>query len=118
MNESDNNTGEDTVASEIPAVPVCPRCMTPFDPLQHYCKKCGEAVGQLTPYIPFVNIPFNCSVFGTMWHRFWFDKRTNIGMKILFLFLIILMAPVMLLGLPFVIWQKARGNKEQSSSPD
>ncbi len=35
-----------------------PGGLVSVDPLRYYCK-CGEPVGQFTPYIPSVNIRFN-----------------------------------------------------------
>ncbi len=93
---------------EIDSVPICLRCLTPYEPLQHYCDKCGEAVGTLTPYIPFVNIRFNYSIFGTMWRRMWHVEGVPIAWKILYAFLILLMVPIMLIGLPFVIWARVK----------
>ena len=33
--------------------PLRIKCLRPVDPLNYYCPHCGEATGQLTPYIPF-----------------------------------------------------------------
>jgi hypothetical protein len=86
---------------------LCPRCLTPFHPLEHYCRKCGEAVGQYTPYIPFVNIPFNMSIYGAMWKRLW-SRRSSLCAKAFYVFLILAFAPIMFVGLPFVIAEKLR----------
>ena len=86
--------------------PLCPRCLTPFDPLQHYCENCGEAVGQLTPYIPFVNVRFNYSIFDRMWKAIWFDKDTPFIKRLFYLLLIITCVPIMLVGVPFALWRK------------
>jgi hypothetical protein len=94
--------------SESDSVPVCLRCLTPHEPLQHYCDKCGEAVGTLTPYVPFVNIRFNYSIFGTMWRRMWYVEGVPIGWKIFYGVLILLFVPIMLIGLPFVICAKVK----------
>src|SRR5262245_56313242 len=59
------------------AIPVCNRCLTPVDPLQHYCHVCFNAVGQLTPYIPFVNIPYNYSFYDILWVRLWFPVHES-----------------------------------------
>jgi hypothetical protein len=42
--------------------PVCIKCFRPVDPLAHYCPNCGGATGQLTHYLPFVNIRWQASV--------------------------------------------------------
>ena len=88
--------------------PLCPRCLALVDPLQHYCK-CGEAVGQLTPYIPFVNIRFNCSIFGVLWPRLW-ARGTRLHARLGYFALLVLFAPIMFVGIPFVLrdWWRSR----------
>ena len=92
-------------------VPVCLKCLTPHSPLQHYCQECGETVGQLSPYIPFVNIPFNYSIFGTMWRRTWLEQAVPVRWKVFYMFMIIRFAPIMIIGLPFVLIAKLRRKK-------
>jgi len=94
------------------ALPVCLKCFTPYEPLQHYCKTCGEAVGRTTPYIPFVNIPFNVGIFGTMWKRSRSDAETALCWRVVFVALIILFTPILLFGLPFVLLAKRRTRGE------
>jgi hypothetical protein len=94
--------------------PLCPSCLEPVNPLNYYCPKCGEA-GQLTPYIPFVNIRFNYSIFGRLWHKVWYEK-TSLLMKIVSSAVIILFVPVMLIGVPFVIWDKLFKHKTRNIS--
>lgn len=107
---STTESGENSTSrSDEPAVPVCLKCLTPYDPLQHYCGHCGEAVGLLTPYIPFVNIAFNYSIFRTMWRQIWFERSTGIGKRLVYLLLIIVIAPIMLIGIPFALISKLRG---------
>ena len=95
------------------AVPVCLECLTPYEPLQHYCTKCGSTVGQLSPYIPYVNIPFNYSIFRTMWRRIWSGTGTPVYLKVFCAVMIVLFAPVMLIGIPFLLiarLQQKRGS--------
>ena len=106
--ETHQDNADDARSERVEGCPLCPRCLTPFDPLQHYCDKCGEAVGQLTPYIPYVNIRFSCSIFGQMWKAIWFDKRAPFIKRLFYLLLIITFAPIMLVGLPFALWRKIR----------
>ena len=87
--------------------PLCPSCLEPVNPIDYYCPKCGAATGQLTPYIPFVNIRFNYSIYGRLWQKVWYEK-TGLLMKIFSLALIVLFVPVMLVGLPFVAWDKLK----------
>ena len=89
-------------------LPLCPRCLTAYDPMQHYCVKCGEGVGVFTPYIPFVNISYNYSIFGRMWQGLWFGKDVGIGTRLFYGFLIVWFVPIMLIGLPFVWLGRSR----------
>jgi len=52
-------------------MPVCPRCFQPVDPVNYYCPNCAETTGQLTPFIPFVNIPWAANFWGRMWRQVW-----------------------------------------------
>ena len=89
-------------------VPVCLECLTPVHPLQHLCHRCGQTVGQLTPYDPFLGIRFNYGPFSVIWRRTWYSRRSRV--ERCFYFLVILnFAPIMLLiGVPIVLWRKAR----------
>lgn len=62
---------EATVEDWRDATPLCTRCLEPFDPLQHYCRSCGNTVGQYTAMIPFVDIPFMYSGVDLLWTRMW-----------------------------------------------
>ena len=106
---------DDVPQADNQATPVCLKCLEPIDPLTHYCSNCGEATGNLTPYIPFVNIPYNYSIFGRMWNKFWYDKEVSIASKGLYFFLIIFLAPIMIVGLPFVLWNKYKKSDSGSS---
>ena len=95
-------------AEEDLGTPVCLRCLTPFDPLQHYCTNCGEAVGQLTPYIPFVNIGFSVSIYERLWRRIWFERRDRWWAKAFYFVFIAMFAEILLLVVPFVLWRRYR----------
>ena len=43
------------------ALPVCPGCFEPCDPLTFYCPNCGsnETINPLASYLPFVRLRFN-----------------------------------------------------------
>ncbi len=91
------------------AVPVCPGCLKPISPMQHYCGECGHCVGRFAPYIPFVNIQFYCSIFAVMWRQMWFQWQPGLAWKLFYLWLIFEFAGVMLLvGLPLMAWSKLR----------
>ena len=87
------------------ARPVCLRCLEPCDPRQYYCDKCGsyDVINPLTPYIAFVNIPFNYSIFLTMWRKIWYDKDTAAVSRVCYLLMITMFVPIFLvIGLPLV----------------
>lgn len=92
----------------VEEVPVCLKCFATYSPLLHYCPNCGEAVGSLTPYIPFVNIRFNYAIFGTMWKDVWVHQGTPAWRRVFYMLLILFTVPIMLLGLPFVLIAKLR----------
>ena len=68
---SENTEAKDIVEEQGQPTPVCIKCMKPVDPLLYYCPHCGEASGQLTQYIPFVNIRWQATVWGRMWRQVW-----------------------------------------------
>ena len=39
--------------------PLCTTCGRPVEGDGYYCPHCGGAVRNVTPYVPYVNIPFN-----------------------------------------------------------
>ncbi len=87
---------------ESEGTPVCLRCFQQIDPLQYYCSNCGEASGQFTQYIPFVNIRWQASVWGQMWRQIWSTDVSIPGRVFRFL-MIMWNAPIMLIGLIFQI---------------
>lgn len=98
------------------AAPVCLNCLKPVkDPRQHYCPSCGNVTGEFTRYVPFVNIQFNYSIFGTLWKKI-NDRKTFFSVKIIYYILILLLAPVMLLvGIPVMLYRLI---KSKSSAHD
>ena len=86
-------------------VPCCTGCGRPYVRGQYYCDHCGTAVGNLTPYIPYVNIPFNYGPFRDMWK----GLIGTVGMPLwkravsAVLILATALIPVSVTGLPFVI---------------
>jgi hypothetical protein len=47
--------------------PLCTGCGRPVEPGRYYCGHCGAATINVTPYVPYVNIPFNYGPFGGIW---------------------------------------------------
>lgn len=102
MDENENVT-------ENEPEPLCPGCLAPVDPLVHYCPHCGEATGDFTPIVPFVNIQFYANAYGAMWRKAWYDRNARFTTRILCLLVIAVGAPIMFIGLPFMIWTKIHG---------
>ncbi len=101
-------TGDDFVPDG--AWPVCPNCFAPCNPLTNYCDNCGsnDAINPLAPYLPFVNIRFNYGGFVKMWRGM---RRRDVSgpRKCLYLFMLIIFAPVVLvIGLPFFLTGKIK----------
>lgn len=103
------------ITEEAGGTPVCIRCFRPVDPLHHYCPHCGEATGQFTQYIPFVNIRWQASVWGRMWRQVWSHNVSFVG-RIFRLLMIIWNVPILLIGLFFGANKKSQN--QQDSIPD
>jgi len=94
--------------------PVCIRCFQPVDPLAHYCPHCGQASGQLTPYIPFVNIPWETGIWGQVWRQIW-SRDVSLPGRAFRLFMVVWNVPIMLIGLLFRFRQ---GPQEEQGQND
>ena len=94
--------------SHADGVPLCTRCLRPHSPHQYYCAHCGAAVGQYTAYIPYVDIPFFANFYGRLWRRAWFERGVSLISRAFSMLIILLAAPVMLIGLPFAILKRRR----------
>ncbi len=88
---------------QVKDVPLCLRCAKPVDPLSHYCPHCGEATGQLTPYIPFVNLRLQIGFYGQLWRQLWFGDISFLG-RVFRLIMIVVLIPILLLAMPLVLW--------------
>lgn len=100
------NTNTQEQQDQERETPLCLRCMRPVDPLGYYCPHCGEATGQLTPYIPFVNIGWQTRIWGQMWRQAWSPEVSTAGC-LLRLLLIGYYVPLLLIGLLFRPWRQA-----------
>jgi len=81
------------------------------DPLRYYCANCGWDTGQFTPYIEYINIRWMANAYGALWHKLWYDRKPNLAVKAGYFAFIVLCAPAMLAGLPFVWLAKRRQRK-------
>ena len=107
--EKDGKVDDDFIPDD--GRPVCPRCLKPCHPLQHYCNNCdsNDAINPLTPYMAFVNIRFNYGIFITMWRKTWYDKDTPIMTRLVYLFITAWFTPILLIiGLPLFLIGKAQ----------
>jgi hypothetical protein len=114
--ESQPTEDRDITEEEGDGTPVCIRCFRPVHPLHHSCPHCGEAVGQFTQYIPFVNLRWQVSVWGRMWQQVWSHNVSFMG-RLLRLLMIIWNVPILLLiGLPFKIIQKSKKKRRRQDT--
>ncbi len=91
----ENNMFEDEGVEEFieeGALPVCPKCFRPCDPLQNYCNSCGsdEVINPLASYIPFVRIRYNYNGLLNMWRYIWCDEQGKMWRKLVYLLLLII----------------------------
>jgi hypothetical protein len=93
------------------ATPVCPHCLAQISPLDDYCGRCGEAVGQLTGIIPFVNIRFQTNFYGKLWRKVWYEEDVPVLTQTMCMLCILLLAPFMFVGLPIVIRDAVRARR-------
>lgn len=108
MYESENIDDGVVVVDEGDGSPVCITCLKPVDRGEYYCPYCGEAVGQLTPYLPFVNIRWYVNTWGKIWRQVW-SRDVSIPGRLLSFIMIVFYVPYMLIGLLFI-----RKNKEST----
>jgi hypothetical protein len=85
--------------------PVCGNCLTPVKPFQHYCPKCSHVTGEYTRYIPFVNIPFNFSIFASAWKNVAGKNPSILSRLVYLVFLFFIFPWVIIIGLPLLIWE-------------
>ncbi|MHC4958546.1 MAG: hypothetical protein ACYTGN_09225 [Planctomycetota bacterium] len=97
-------------------VPLCTRCLRPVRKSDHYCE-CGEAVGQFTTYLPFVDIPFQADFLGGIWRWTWRPGRNWIARALSIVSLGLIAAPLIVFGLPYLLWVKLRGPRRSSRDP-
>lgn len=114
--ESEIEENEEPIEQEE-ATPLCLNCLKPVDPLYHYCPHCGRTTGQLTPYIPFVNIPWQTQIWGQMWRQIWSRDVSFVG-RIFRLFMIVWQVPYMLVGIIPLIWQNVKTDASPESELD
>jgi hypothetical protein len=100
---------------QIKEVPLCIRCARPVDPLSHYCPNCGETTGQFTPCIPFVNLRMQVTFWVQAWYQIW-SRRISFAGRLFRLLMIFLLFPIMLLAMPFLLWDKFKPKRRPPDS--
>jgi len=109
------STEHEEKAGEAGETPLCLRCLQPVDPRAYYCPNCGEATGQLTPYLPYMNIPWEVAIWGRMWRQVW-SRNISLPGRLFRLFMILWNVPVLLVGLIPGLWPGAK-KKEHPPAP-
>lgn len=102
------------------AVPVCPNCFQPCNPLDNYCPNCisNEAINPLTPYLPFEGIRFGAGVYAKLWRKTW-TSDTTMGRRLCYICIFLLFMPILfIIGLPFVVIEKLRPKQSASSQQE
>ena len=107
MNNQPNASESSIDGGEQREVPLCLQCAEPVDPLDKICPHCGEAVGQLTPYLPWESIRWEAGIWGRMWRQLWRRDVSRPG-RALRAALIVCFAPILLLGLIPLAWRRLR----------
>ena len=95
------------------AVPLCPNCLEPCDPLANYCPHCGsnEAINPLASYMPFVDLRLRIGMIGKLMRKTW-DSATPGGRRILYGAVFFVTTPIFFLfSLPFMVIGKLRSRK-------
>lgn len=102
-------------------VPCCTICGRPYVRGQYYCEHCGTVVGNLTPYIPYVNIPFNYGPFRDMWRGLIGAEKMSLGKRIVSAVVIGTnsFGIFVLAGLPFAIldWVRRKRRRQCENLP-
>jgi hypothetical protein len=117
VTQKNSDTIERESALADDAVPVCPNCLEPCNPLDNYCPNCGsnETINPLASYMPFVDLRFRIGMIGKLWRRTWssdtewIDRAIYIGLFILFY------PVVLLIGLPYLLYEQIKRKKEKSA---
>jgi predicted amidophosphoribosyltransferase len=80
---------------------LCTKCQSPVaSPRQHYCPSCGNVTGEFTGYIPFVSIPFSCSLYETLWTKLKTKDGPIIGRLFACLMLLCFAPLILIVGIP------------------
>jgi hypothetical protein len=119
MTEPDERETGPPAEYDPEGTPCCTGCGRPYVKGQYYCQHCGTAVGNITPYVPYVNIPFNFGPFVDVWKVIKGEREVSVGKYVGHLLLAAAMFPLILLvGVPFVIARWIAGDRNPDHHPD
>ncbi|MDX1683194.1 MAG: hypothetical protein R3336_08740 [Phycisphaeraceae bacterium] len=102
------------VESDLEEVPLCLHCLQPVHPIDKICPHCGQAVGQLTPYLPWESIRWEANIWGKMWQQA-HDPEQSWASRLFRLLVIVLMVPVLLVGLIPMAWHRHQRGKRNKA---
>ena len=97
----------ETFLASYDELPLCLHCLEPVAPVERLCERCGSAVGQLTPYLPWEHIRWEADGWGRMWEQVW-DRNRSLPGRLFRLAVIAWFVPVLL---PFTLprlWRSGR----------
>jgi len=100
MDEQDSLNPDELISQQLAddAVPVCPNCLEPCDPLDNYCPYCdsNETINPLVSYMPFADLRFKVGMIGKLWRKTR-SSGTPIGHRILYVCILLLFFPAFFL---------------------
>ena len=102
------------------AVPLCPDCLEPCNPLANYCPNCAsnEAINPLASYMPFVDLRLRIGMVVKLLRKTW-NSDTPRGHRILYVAVFIVSMPVFfLLSLPFMVIGKLLSRKDKKKNKE
>ena len=112
---SDSDKQDEVLADD--AMPLCPNCLEPCNPLDNYCPNCGsnEVINPLASYMPFEGIRFETGIIGKLWQKAWagetewFDRGIYFGLFILFY------PVILIIGVPYILYEKLKRSRRKSA---
>ena len=96
------------------AVPLCPNCLEPCNPLDNYCPNCdsNEAINPMATYMPLESVRFTAGLYGKLWRKTCAPDTQTIDRCINIVLMMLFCPLILLIGLPvFIIEKILRRNK-------
>lgn len=122
MQEQDTMSPFESVSMQVgeDAVPVCPNCFEPCNPLDNYCPNCGsnDPINPLASYMPFVDLRFKVGMIAKLWRKAW-SSETMLGLRIIYLCMFLFFMPILfVIALPFAIIEKIKSKHSDRTQLD